>query len=103
MGDHYLRDCYNRRTPARSDDFARHLELTPQYLARVTWEAFGMSPRDFLRVRQLRYAEHLLVTTSLSTIEIAVLSGFGTPPTFYRAFKAAYGLTPGAYRKRLTK
>ena len=60
-----------------------------------------MSPRDFLRARQLRYAEHLLVTTSLSTIEIAALSGFGTPPTFYRAFKAVHGLTPGTYRKRV--
>ncbi len=60
-----------------------------------------MPLRDFLRVRQLRHAEHLLLTTSCSTVEIAAMSGFGTPPTFYRAFKAAHGMTPGAYRRRL--
>lgn len=101
--DLYLRDCYPRQTPSRSDEFARHLELTRQYLARQVSEVLGMPLRDFLRSRQLLYAEHLLRTTSYSTVEIAAMSAFGTPPTFYRAFKAAYGMTPGKYRKQVPK
>lgn len=62
-----------------------------------------MSLRDFLRSRQLLYAEHLLRTTPYSTVEIAAMSAFGTCPTFYRAFKAAYGMTPGQYRKQFPK
>lgn len=62
-----------------------------------------MPLRDFLRSRQLLHAEHLLKTTSYSTVQIAAMSAFGTRPTFYRAFKAAYGMTPGEYRKQVPK
>ncbi|HYC89482.1 MAG TPA: helix-turn-helix transcriptional regulator [Thermoanaerobaculia bacterium] len=98
--DLYLRDCYKRKTAARADEFARHLELTRQYVARVSSGVLGVPLRDFLRERQLRYAEQLLLTTSYSVVDIAAMSAFGTHPTFYRAFKAAYGMTPGHYRSR---
>ena len=101
--DLYLRDCYARKTAARSDEYAQHLELTRQYLARRASGVLGMPLRDFLRSRQLLYAERLLRTTSYSTVEIAAMSAFGTPPTFYRAFRAAYGMTPGQYRKQVPK
>jgi AraC-like DNA-binding protein len=95
----YLGDCFARKTAARCDDYARHLELSPQHLARQVGR-LGLSPRDFLRAGQLQRAEHLLRTTSYSIVEIAVMSAFGTHPAFYRAFRAAYGVTPGQYRNR---
>ena len=101
--DLYLRDCYKRRTAARAEEYAQHLELTPQYVARKASDVLGVPVRDFLRSRQLLHAEHLLRTTSYSTVDIAAMSAFGTPPTFYRAFKAAYGMTPGKYRKEVLK
>jgi AraC-like DNA-binding protein len=100
--DLYLEKCYARQTAMRFDEFARQLELTRQHVARRAAEA-GISLRDFLRARQLLYAERLLLTTSYSTVEIAAMSAFGTAPTFYRAFKAAYGMTPGQYRKQVPK
>ncbi|HEX6100982.1 MAG TPA: helix-turn-helix domain-containing protein [Thermoanaerobaculia bacterium] len=103
FADLYLEDCYARRTAARSDEFARQLELTRQYVARKAFDVLGVPLRDFLRARQLRYAERLLVTTSYSTAKIAAMSAFGTHPTFYRAFKAAYGVTPGEYRRQVPK
>jgi AraC-like DNA-binding protein len=99
----YLRDCYARKTAARADEFALRLQLTPQYLRRVAVTVFAMPLLDFLRARQLRYAEQLLLTTSYSTAEIAVMSAFGTRPTFYRVFKAAHGMTPGRYRNQVRK
>ena len=96
----YLRDCYERKTAARSDEYAQRQGLTRQYIARRAAGELGMSLHDFLRSRQLLYAEHLLRTTSYSTVAIAAMSAFGTYPTFYRAFKAAYGMTPGQYRKK---
>lgn len=99
----YLGDCYARRSAARADEFAAHLRLTRAYLSRVVPEVFGVPVRDFLRDRQLVYASHLLRTTTLSTARIAEASAFGTRPTFYRCFKAALGMTPGDYRKQVTK
>ena len=99
----YLRDCYARRTAARADEFALQLQLTPQYLRRVAVSVFGMPLLDFLRAMQLRYAEQLLLTTSYSIAEIAVMSAFGTHPAFYRVFKAAHGITPGEYRNQVRK
>ena len=101
--DLYLRDCYARKTAARSDEYAQQLELSRQYLARQAADVLGIALRDFLRERQLNYADHLLRTTCYSTVEIAVMSAFGTRTTFYRAFKAAYGMTPGQYRKQVPK
>ena len=100
--DLYLDGCYERTTAARCGEYAQYIELTHQHLARRVSE-LGMSLRDFLRSRQLLYAERLLRTTSYSTVQIAAMSAFGTPPTFYRAFKAAYGMTPGEYRKKVPK
>jgi AraC-like DNA-binding protein len=101
--DLYLRECYERRSPARADEFARQLGLRRESLARLVSDVLGMPLRDFLRSRQLLYAEHLLVTTSLSIVQIAEAAAFGTHPAFYRAFKSVYRMTPGEYRRQVTK
>jgi hypothetical protein len=90
----YLRACYGTRTAARADEFAEFLRLA---------ELAGMPLRDFLRKRQLAYAQRLLHTTQLTVAQIALASAFGTEWTFHRCFKAAFGLTPSVYREQVTK
>jgi AraC-like DNA-binding protein len=99
----YLAHCYRTRTAARTDEFAAFLGVSRPYLSRFIQERLGISPHDFLREQQLVYARRLLVTTPLSVDEIARASAFGTPWTFYRCFKAAYGTTPAQYRRDVTK
>lgn len=99
----YLRHCYERRKPARAEEFADHLRLTRPYLSRVVPERLGVPLRDFLRERQLAYAQRLLETTSLSIVQVGRAAAFGTHPTFDRSFKTAFGMTPGEYRKQVTK
>jgi len=99
----YLRHCYEKRKPARAEEFAENLRLTRPYLSRVVPQLLGVPLRDFLRERQLAYAQRLLETTTLSITQIARASAFGTHPTFYRCFKAAFGMTPGEYREQVTK
>jgi AraC-like DNA-binding protein len=96
--DLYLRGCYEKQTAARASEFATQIGLTREHLTRIVAEIFGMSVREFLRVRQLEHARDLLTTTSVSMVQVALSSGFGTHPAFYRAFKAAFGMTPGRYR-----
>jgi len=101
--DLYLEECYARRTAARATEFARQLAFSREHLTRAASEATGMSLRDLLRTRQLHRAEKLLRTTSHSTAQIGAACAFGTRTTFYRAFRAAFGMTPWEYRRKITK
>lgn len=58
----------------------------------------GVSPGEFLRRERLGRAESLLGGTSLPLTQIALLSGYGDATAFVRAFRAARGVTPGAWR-----
>jgi len=96
----YLNECFAKRTAARADEFAEYLALTRPYLSRLVPDAVGMPLRDFLRHRQLAYACSLLAGSDVSTVEIAHAAAFGTRQTFYRCFVAAFGMTPGQYRRQ---
>ena len=98
--EHYLLACYARKTAARASVLATaYLEVTAPYLSRIAPEIVGTSLRDYLRLKQLAYAEQLLRTTPLTIDEIALRAGFGTPRTFYRWFERKHGMTPSAFRK----
>lgn len=96
---HYLDECYARKTAARVSEFAAFLERTPEYLTRTTSSIVGVSLREYLRGKQLEEAERLIATTPLPMQEIALHAGFGTISTFYRCFKRAHGIAPGAFRE----
>ena len=96
----YLHACYGTKTPARADEFAAFLRMTPPYLSRLVPELIGIPLHDFLLRQQLAHAQHLLRTMppTVTIDQIALASAFGTPWTFYRCFKAAFGMTPARYR-----
>ena len=97
--EHYLRVCYKTKTAARVSEFATFLGVSTPYLSRIVPEIVGKRVRDFLRAKQIEYAVQLLLTTPISVDEIALRCGFGTPWTFYRWFRKAYGVTPTAFRE----
>lgn len=96
----YLHACYGTKTAARAEEFAAYLRLARPYLSRIVPDLIGVPLRDYLRGQQLTYAQHLLRTMPLTVTvdQIALASAFGTPWTFYRCFKAAFGITPTKYR-----
>jgi AraC-like DNA-binding protein len=96
----YLHACYGTKTAARADEFAAYLHLARPYLSRLVPDLIGMPLRDYLRGQQLTHAQHLLRTmpVTVTVDQIALASAFGTPWTFYRCFKAAFGMTPTKYR-----
>ena len=59
----------------------------------------GVTLREYLRRKQLEEAERLILSTPLPMREIALHAGFGTTSTFYRCFKEAFGMPPGAFRE----
>jgi len=88
---------------ARGKDFARSLDLTPEYVSWLASQILGGSLHRFLRTKQLEHAARLLLRTPLSIEEIAARSGFGTRSTMHRWFVDAYGMGPKAYRARKEK
>lgn len=96
---HYLQHCYRRRIPARAAAFAASLGVTHRYLSNVVPRIAGVTLLQFLRAKQLAYAEQLLRSTPLAVEEIALRSGFGSAATFYRCFRAAYGMSPTSFRE----
>jgi AraC-like DNA-binding protein len=98
--EHFLRDCYRQKKPARGKDFARSLDLTPEYVSGMAAEILGESLHAFLRKKQVEYAARLLRRTPLTIEEIAARSGFGTLSAMHRWFVKVYGIGPAAFRER---
>lgn len=60
--------------------------------------AFGHSPMEFVQKVRMRHAGHLLATTELPVKVIATSIGYASRSYFSRAFSAAYGIDPTAFR-----
>jgi AraC-like DNA-binding protein len=98
----YVERCSGGRTPARVSELADFIGTNRSYLSRNARPILGRTLRSALVEQQLINAERLLRTTIFSIAEVAVLAAFGTPTTFYRTFRKAFGCSPGEYRRRVT-
>ena len=59
----------------------------------------GRTPGAFIRDARLAQARELLAETALPLAEIAARCGWANPSVLVRAFRAAHGLTPAAWRR----
>ena len=96
--EHYLRECYRQKKPARGKDFARSLDMTPEYVSWLAARILGETLHQFLRKKQVEYAARLLRRTPLSIEEIAARSAFGTRSAMHRWFVQVHGVGPAAFR-----
>lgn len=70
-----------------------------QYLIEAIKEKAGKTFNEYIYSYRLKYAYDLIVNNKEKPIsDILNESGFPTRATFYKAFKDAYGLTPGELR-----
>lgn len=79
---------------------ARALGLHPVYLAREFRRAVGCSPGEYLRHHRIERAASLLAASRAPLTEIALQCGFADQSHFTRQFRAAFGASPSAYRRR---
>lgn len=80
---------------------AKAVQITPNHLLKLFRKEIGISTQDYLQMRRKERVERLLVNTTLSISEIAVLSGFTDANYLTRVFKKEYGCTPTEYRSRI--
>ena len=96
---HYLRECFRARSVARASELAERLNANRATLSRTMTLTLGRTLLSELRKRQLEEAARLLRTTDLPLADVASRAAFGDRTTFFRVFRAAFGMTPSQYRK----
>ncbi len=73
------------------------------HLSRLFSEKLQTGFPSYVTAKRLTYARELLSTTDDSVTTIALDAGFGSSRSFFRAFKAAFHMTPNEYRKEHIK
>lgn len=80
------------------DELARALGMSRTMLYRKCGAAAHTTPAGFIRQVRVGRAAQLLRDSQLNVSEIACRTGFNVMRYFNKHFKAAYGMTPTAYR-----
>lgn len=82
------------------DIISRELYTSGNILRIQFKSRLNTSFKQILSQFRVRYAEALLSTTDLPTVDIAIESGFGSGRTMGRVFYDINGMSPGEFRKR---
>lgn len=99
----YLEWCYRVETPPRVSEVADSLGVTSAQLSKEFRRLFGTNLSDYLKTRQVEYADRLLRETQLTVTKVAYRAGFGTRRTFFRTYRRIRGETPEQYRARMRR
>lgn len=77
---------------------AREAQLSPQTFARAFGRRFGTTVHQYIIARRLERAKHLLISTDLPVVQVALQTGFASQSHLATAFKRLTGLTPAEFR-----
>jgi AraC family transcriptional regulator len=72
--------------------------LSPYHFARQFKAATGLPPHQYVILRRVERAKHLLQGGGLPLAEVAADAGFSDQSQFTRHFKRLVGVTPGQFR-----
>ena len=91
--------CEHYAQPVTSQDVARAVGFSPNYLSRKFHAAAGIGLHEYLVFVRLHHAAQELISTGDSITDIALRCGFSDSNYFKDSFKKKYGVTPRYYRK----
>lgn len=78
---------------------ANKLSVTPKHLGKIFKNTLHTSFNDYVNILRLKYACTLLLSSNLSTKEIAYKAGYSSEQYFYYVFKKYIKKTPSEYKK----
>lgn len=83
-------------------DVAERFHYSERQLTRIIKNCTGMNFAQLILKLKMEQAVSLLHHGTLSIENIALLTGYSTVSSFYRAFTKYYGCTPGEYKPHTT-
>lgn len=86
--------------PEPASATAKAVSLSPRRLEMLFRAALGTTPAAHALDLRLQAARRMLTDTTHPVAEIALRTGFSSPATFSRAFRARFGRPPGSLRTR---
>ena len=84
--------------PWTVEELGREVALSRSALAARFAHALGQSPMNYLSSWRMYLAAHMLGTSGLTIAAITEQIGYDSEPSFYRAFKRAFGVPPASFR-----
>lgn len=80
------------------DQIAAAVHYSKFHLHRLFKDTVGITIHDYLKRRQLTEAAKLLVFSSQSVLDIAIISGYESQQAFHAVFKSMYKQSPSQFR-----
>lgn len=93
----------NYCNPIKVTDVADFICINRSYLYSLFKTKTGVSPQQYLTKFRLTKASELLQVTELPIESIALSCGYTDALVFTKAFKAAKGVSPSVYRKKIIR
>jgi len=85
--------------PMLIGELAANVGLSPEYIARIFAQRYGMTLQRHLLLRRIELARHLLVSSDLLVSEIGRRVGMPDPQYFNKQFRRIAGQSPLFYRR----
>lgn len=81
------------------DMLSEEMSMSSRQFYRKVKLLMDKTPNTLIREVRMKEVSTLLITTKLSIAEIMHRTGYANKASFYKAFSAAYGMTPTKYRQ----
>lgn len=94
-----LQDIAARPAEVTLEGLAERLSYSPSRLSELIRQRTGRTFSQIVGERRMERAAWLLRNAGLPARDVAELVGYESVSSFYKAFRARYGVTPGAYAR----
>jgi AraC-like DNA-binding protein len=92
---------FNLKEPLSLSILAKQFNIDPSNLSHHFTRETGMTLTDFVNLKRLEHARHLLNGSAMYIEEVAEYCGYQDMNYFIRLFKRKYGKTPKKYRDEI--
>jgi AraC family transcriptional regulator len=84
--------------PVQVSELAQLAGLSVSHFSREFLREMGVGPKQYALSARLAHARRLLLTGERNITQVAYAVGFNSSSHFASAFRAAFGITPKAFR-----